>query len=61
MNKKLREMPVRGTGDALFILRRLTEKYWSKDKKRFYKYVDLKKVVHRVLQKWPDMLSQKGV
>ena len=51
MNKKLREMPVRGTGDALFILRRLTEKYWSKDKKRFYKYVDLKKVVHRVLQK----------
>ena len=28
-------MSGRGTGDAVFILRRLTEKYWSKGKKLF--------------------------
>ena len=28
-------MTGRGTGDAVFILRRLTEKYWSKCKKLF--------------------------
>ena len=28
-------MSVRGTGDAVFILRILTEKYWSKCKKLF--------------------------
>ena len=28
-------MTGRGTGDAVFILRRLTEKYWSKGKKLF--------------------------
>ena len=47
LNKKLREivgigfMHGRGTDDAVFILRRLTEKYWSKGKKLFYKYVYL--------------------
>ena len=47
LNKKLREvvgigfMPSRGTGDAVFILGGLTEKFWSKGKKLFYKYVDL--------------------
>ena len=29
-------MTSRATGDAVFILRRLTEKYWSKGKKLFY-------------------------
>ena len=54
LNKKLKEigfMPGRGAGDAVFILRRLTEKYQSKGKKLFYKYVHLKKVVDRVPQK----------
>ena len=55
--KKLREivdidfMPGRGTGDTVFILRRLAGKYWSNCKKLFYKYVDLEKVVDRVPQK----------
>ena len=31
----IRFMTDRGTGDAVFILRRLTEKYWSKCKKLF--------------------------
>ena len=29
-------MTASGTGDAVFILGRLTEKYWSKGKKLFY-------------------------
>ena len=29
-------MTGRGTGDSVFILRRLTEKYWSKGRKLFY-------------------------
>ena len=40
-----------GAGDAVFILRRLTEKYWPKGKKLFCKYVDLEKVVDRVPQR----------
>ena len=36
-----------GTGDAVFILRRLTEKYWSKGKQQFYEYVVFKKAIDR--------------
>lgn len=35
----------------MFILRKLTEKYWSKGKKLLYVFVDLKKVFDRVSRK----------
>lgn len=37
-------MPGRGTVDAVFNLKRLTEKYQSKVKKLFYVFADLEKV-----------------
>ena len=37
-------MPGRGTVDAGFNLKRLTEKYQSKGKKLFYVFADLEKV-----------------
>ena len=44
-------MPCGGTCDAVFILKTLTEKYCSKVKDLFHKYVDLEKVVDKVPQK----------
>lgn len=44
-------MPGWRTVDEVFILRKLTEKYWSKGKKLLYGFVDLKKVFDRVSQK----------
>ena len=36
-------MPGRGTVDAMFVLRRLTEKFRDKNKKSFFVFVDLVK------------------
>ena len=41
-------MPVRGTVDAVFVLRRLMEKFRAKNKKLFFVFVDLQKAFDRV-------------
>ena len=41
-------MPGRGTVDAVFVLRRLTEKFRAKNKKLFFVFVDLEKAFGRV-------------
>ena len=41
-------MPGRGTVDAVFVLRRLTEKFRAKNKKLFFVFVDLEKAFDRV-------------
>ena len=48
-------MPGRGTVDAVFVLRRLSEKFRAKNKKIFFIFVDLKKVFDRFT------LKRKGV
>ena len=40
-------MPGRGTVDAMFVLRRLTEKFRDKNKKLFFVFVDLVKAFDR--------------
>ena len=47
--------PGRGTVDAAFVLRRLSEKFRAKNKKIFFIFVDLKKVFDRFT------LKRKGV
>ena len=44
-------MPVRGTIDAVFILRRMQEEYHTKVRKLYMCFVDLEKVSDRVLRK----------
>ena len=44
-------MPGRETADAVFLLRRLTEKFRSKEKKLFYVFVGQEKVFDWVPQK----------
>ena len=39
-------IPVRGTVDAVFVLKRLTEKFRNKNKKLIFEFVDLKKAFH---------------
>ena len=41
-------MPGRGTVDAVFVLRRLTEKFRTKNKKLLFVFVDLEKAFYRV-------------
>ena len=41
-------MPGRGTVDAVFVLRRLTEKFRAKNKKLFFVFVDLEKAFNQV-------------
>ena len=41
-------IPVKGTVDAVFILRRLQEEYLDKEKKLYMCFVDLEKVFDRV-------------
>ena len=43
-------MPGRGTVDAVFVLRRLSEKVRAKNKKLFFVFADLKKTFDRVLR-----------
>ena len=47
-------MPGRGTVDAVFVLRRITEKFRAKNKKLFYVFVDLERVEGclRIFGKW---------
>ena len=52
-------MPVRRAGDAVFILRRLTEKYWSKGKQQFHEYVALKKAIDREPRKMTGKKKKK--
>ena len=42
-----RYMPGRGTADAVFVLRRLTEKFRAKYKKLFLLFIDLEKAFDR--------------
>ena len=51
-------MTGRGTGDAVFILRRLTEKYWSKCKKLFSYSIYIYIYTHsKTLKFYPDTLK----
>ena len=55
-------MTVRGIGDAVFILRRLTQKYWSKGKKLFsysiYTYIYTHTHTHsKTLKVYPETLK----
>ena len=43
-------MPGRGTVDAVFVLRRLIEKFRAKNKKLLFVFVDLEKAFDRVLK-----------
>ena len=55
-------MPGRGTADAVFVLRRLTEKFRAKNKKLFFIFVELKKAFYRVpIEVICFALRQKGV
>ena len=42
----------RGTGDAVFILSRLTENYWSKGQVHIYIYSKPLKLYHETLKYW---------
>ena len=54
-------MPGRGTVDAVFVLRRLTEKFRAKNKKLFFVFVDLEKAFDRVPREVIQFaLRQKG-
>ena len=54
-------MPGRGTFDAVFFLRRLTEKFRAKNKK-FFVFVDVEKAFNRVPKEVICFdLRQKGV
>ena len=44
-------MPGRGTVDAVFVVRRLSEKFRAKNKKLFFVFVDLEKAFDRVPRK----------
>ena len=55
-------MPGRGTFDAVFFLRRLTEKFRAKNKKLFFVFVDVEKAFNRVPKEVICFdLRQKGV
>ena len=55
-------MPGRGTVNAVFVLRRLTEKFRAKNKKLFSVFVDLEKAFDRVLREVIRFaLRRKGV
>ena len=54
-------MPGGGTGNAVFILRILTENYCSWVKDLFHKYVDSEKVVNKVPQKVACYAFRKSV
>ena len=41
-------MPGRGAVDAVFVLRRLNEKFIAKNKMLFFKFVDLERAFERV-------------
>ena len=41
-------MPKRGTADAVFVLRRINEKFRAKDKKLFFIFIDLEKAFDQV-------------
>ena len=54
-------MPGRGTVDAVFVLRRLTEKFRAKNKKLFLVFLDLENAFDRVPREVIQFaLSQKG-
>ena len=54
-------MTGRGTDDAVFILRILTEKYWSKGKKLFYYsvyiYIYIYIYISKTLKLYPETLK----
>ena len=52
-------MPVKGTIDAVFILRRIQEEYLAKQKKLYMYFVDLEKAFDRVLRKVVQWAFQK--
>ena len=55
-------MPGRGTVDAVFVLRRFSEKFRAKNKQLFFMFVDLKKTFDWVPREViPFDLRQKGV
>ena len=55
-------MPGRGTVDAVFVLRRLTEKFRAKNKKLVFVFVDLEKAFDRVSREVIRFaLRRKGV
>ena len=55
-------MPGGGTVNAVFVLRRLSEKFRARNKKLFFTFVDLEKAFDRVLRKIIRFaLRQKGV
>ena len=55
-------MPERRIIDAVFILRRLQEKYHAKEKKLCMCFVDLEKVFDRVLRKVLEWaMRKKGI
>ena len=44
-------MPGRATTDALFLLRRMQEKYRNKERKLYMRLVDIEKAFNRVARK----------
>ena len=55
-------MPGRGSVDAVFVLRRFTEKFRAKNKKLFFIFVDLEKAFDQVLREVTHLaLRQKDI
>ena len=52
-------MPGNGTADAIFIVRRMQEKYQKKDKKLYVCIVDMKKAFERVPRKVMEWAMRK--
>ena len=53
-------MPGKGTIDAVFILRRIQEKYLAKQKKSYMCFVDLEKEFDRVPMKVVELAMRKN-
>ena len=52
-------MPGKGTVDAIFIVRRMQEKYQKKDKKLYMCFVDMEKAFNRVPRKMMEWAMRK--